>query len=181
VDHDEAPGGLELVREFVNTRHIENDTDVFGTADGLTAWLAEMRLMRAGEKAALPDVDRARDLREAIREALAANHDGGPIPDSAVDVLNEAVRAARLGLDFTAEPGWTLRPVAGGVSGALGEVLALVVGSMRDGTWPRLKVCVNDTCRWAFYDRSRARSGKWCSMGVCGNRAKQQAWRQRQQ
>jgi predicted RNA-binding Zn ribbon-like protein len=51
---------------------------------------------------------------------------------------------------------------------------------MAADTWRRLKVCASDRCRRAFYDRSRARSGKWCSMRACGNRAKQRAWRGRQ-
>ena len=49
------------------------------------------------------------------------------------------------------------------------------------GTWPRLKVCANDTCRWAFYDASRNRTGAWCSMAECGNRAKAQRFRSRRQ
>jgi predicted RNA-binding Zn ribbon-like protein len=30
---------------------------------------------------------------------------------------------------------------------------------------------------WVFYDRSRNRSRHWCSMGVCGNRAKTRTYR----
>ncbi len=175
-----APGRLELVRTFVNTRDIEADTDAIASVDGLTSWLRLHGLVEAGAGAGPADVIRASELREAIREALAANHAGGPIPDGAVGRLNDAARSARLSVALTPQPGWTSRPMMGGVKGALGSVLAAVVDSMADGTWPRLKVCVNDACRWAFYDRSRARSGKWCSMGVCGNRAKQQAWRVRQ-
>ncbi|MBW3563024.1 MAG: CGNR zinc finger domain-containing protein, partial [Actinobacteria bacterium] len=43
----------------------------------------------------------------------------------------------------------------------------------------RLKVCRSDTCRWAFYDSSRNRSGKWCDMAVCGNRTKVANYRER--
>ena len=32
---------------------------------------------------------------------------------------------------------------------------------------------------WAFYDHSRNRSGTWCEMGKCGNRAKARRWRER--
>ncbi len=41
-------------------------------------------------------------------------------------------------------------------------------------------VCSSDTCQWAFYDRSKNRSGRWCSMQVCGNRTKTRAYRARQ-
>ena len=47
--------------------------------------------------------------------------------------------------------------------------------SVADGTWSRLKACREDDCHWAFYDRSRNRSGQWCVMAVCGNRNKARA------
>jgi predicted RNA-binding Zn ribbon-like protein len=99
-----------------------------------------------------------------------------------VRVLNSALRRAALSPRFsvTAPARWTTELATAGVDGALGRLLGVVLETMADGTWPRLKVCLNDGCQWAFYDQSRARSGKWCSMGVCGNRAKQRAWRSRQ-
>jgi len=50
---------------------------------------------------------------------------------------------------------------------------------MAAGNWSRLKVCANETCQLAFYDSSRNRSGRWCSMATCGNRMKGRAYRQR--
>jgi predicted RNA-binding Zn ribbon-like protein len=50
---------------------------------------------------------------------------------------------------------------------------------MADGSWERLKVCPADDCLWAFYDRSRNRSRRWCDMEVCGNRAKVRGYRER--
>jgi predicted RNA-binding Zn ribbon-like protein len=50
---------------------------------------------------------------------------------------------------------------------------------MAEGTWERLKVCPAHDCLWAFYDSSRNRSGHWCSMKVCGNRAKARSYRER--
>jgi predicted RNA-binding Zn ribbon-like protein len=44
--------------------------------------------------------------------------------------------------------------------------------STEDQTWERLKVCDRDSCRWAFYDTSRNRAGRWCSMAGCGNHIK---------
>jgi predicted RNA-binding Zn ribbon-like protein len=60
-------------------------------------------------------------------------------------------------------------------------VLAAVHASMEEGIWGRLKSCANATCGWAFYDRSKNRSGRWCSMEVCGNRTKTRAYRRRRQ
>jgi predicted RNA-binding Zn ribbon-like protein len=58
-------------------------------------------------------------------------------------------------------------------------IVAIVYEAMVDGTWERLKVCPADDCQWAFYDESKNRSGTWCDMAVCGNRAKVRAYRER--
>lgn len=175
-----APGRLETVRRYVNTLDIELGTDALTTPAELAAWLRSAELLPGSAVAAGPAaVAHAVAVREALREALAANHGGDPIPAEALTVLNETAARARLTATLTARDGWRARPAADGVDGALGGLLALVGDAMADGTWSRLKVCVNDTCQWAFYDESRARTGKWCSMQVCGNRAKQQAWRDR--
>ncbi|WP_083460047.1 CGNR zinc finger domain-containing protein [Jiangella muralis] len=175
-----APGRLETVRRFVNTLDIDAGTDALTSPGALVAWLGATDLLSGDNHGAgRDDLARAVAVREALRQTLAANHGGDPIPAAALAVLNDAAGRARLTATLTARDGWRPRPAADGVDGALGGLLALVGDAMADGTWPRLKVCVNDTCQWAFYDESRARSGKWCSMQVCGNRAKQRAWRGR--
>jgi predicted RNA-binding Zn ribbon-like protein len=42
-----------------------------------------------------------------------------------------------------------------------------------------VKACQGHDCTLVFLDRTRARSRRWCSMGVCGNRAKVTAHRLR--
>jgi predicted RNA-binding Zn ribbon-like protein len=66
------------------------------------------------------------------------------------------------------------------VPGALSRILAVVYTAMADESWHRLKACRLDDCQWAFYDQSKNRSRTWCSMKVCGNRAKARAYRERQ-
>ncbi|MQC82443.1 MAG: hypothetical protein DWG79_01045 [Chloroflexi bacterium] len=51
---------------------------------------------------------------------------------------------------------------------------------MRDGTWERLSRCNNNGCQWAFLDRSKNRSRRWCDMNSCGTQAKSRAYRARQ-
>lgn len=36
----------------------------------------------------------------------------------------------------------------------------------------RVNQCEGDSCGWLFFDTSRNRSRRWCSMADCGNRAK---------
>ena len=43
----------------------------------------------------------------------------------------------------------------------------------------RLKACEGPACTLFFADQTRSRSRRWCSMAICGNRAKQAAHRHR--
>ncbi|MBX6384017.1 MAG: CGNR zinc finger domain-containing protein, partial [Microbispora sp.] len=74
-----------------------------------------------------------------------------------------------------------LEPGASGVAGGRARIAALIPAARADGTWSRLKVCAESTCQWAFIDSSKNRSRSWCSMRVCGNRAKTRAYRARRQ
>jgi predicted RNA-binding Zn ribbon-like protein len=80
---------------------------------------------------------------------------------------------------FDADGGSALAPEQGGVDLALAPIYDAVFCAMTEGTWQRLKACREDTCQWAFYDRSKNRSATWCSMEVCGNRNKARAFRER--
>jgi len=175
-------GDLRVVREFVNTYDIEDGVEALRTPNDLVRWLRHQKLLAGPVQAADADLTRAVELREAIRELLAANHDGaaGPATAAAAEVLTAAAERAGLRVRFDATTGYRLVPEGEGADAGLGELLVIVTTAMKDGRWRRLKVCRNDTCRWAFFDVSRAGAGKWCSMAVCGNRRKAQAWRARQ-
>jgi predicted RNA-binding Zn ribbon-like protein len=109
---------------------------------------------------------------------LLANNSGEPISAEALETLNEQSAEAAVALRFDRE-GAALVTACGGVDSAIARLLAIVHGSMNDRTWPRLKACPADDCLWAFYDHSRNRSGTWCEMGECGNRAKARRYRER--
>jgi predicted RNA-binding Zn ribbon-like protein len=83
-----------------------------------------------------------------------------------------------LRFDVAREP--ELSPGVGGLDGALARLFAIILTAQIDGTWPRLKACRNEVCRWAFYDASKNRSGHWCTMAICGSRRKTRAYRSRQ-
>jgi hypothetical protein len=70
-------------------------------------------------------------------------------------------------------------PEQGAIVDGLFGLLLIMRGAQDDGTWPRLRVCANDDCRWAFYDRSRNQHGSWCDMATCGNRLKNRELRAR--
>jgi predicted RNA-binding Zn ribbon-like protein len=173
-----APGRLELVQRFLNSVDFETGEEELASAETLRAWLAERELMAPGDPVTDGDLRRAIDVREGLRALLLANN-GSELDGAAVERLDRA--ASRAGLRFQVLPGAdpTLAPDATGVDGALADLLAVVATSVADGTWARFKACPRDCCRWAFYDRSKNRSGKWCEMEVCGNVEKARAYRRR--
>ena len=142
---------------------------------GLPAWTCWTRMGLPQMK----DLERSLALREGIRALILANN-GEVIETVSISELNRAARSVCLTVRFDHDGGATLEPESSGVSAALGRILAAVVRATDEGTWGRLKVCSNDACQWAFYDRSRNRSGKWCTMEVCGCRMKARTFRQRQ-
>jgi predicted RNA-binding Zn ribbon-like protein len=173
-----APGRLELVRRFINSVDFEDGEEEFDSPEALRAWLEQHALMSATDPVTEGDLRRAIDVREGLRALLLANN-GAELDAPAVERLDRA--ASRAGLRVQAVPsgGPRLTPDATGVDGALADLLGIVATSVADGTWQRFKACPRDVCRWAFYDRSKNRSGKWCEMGVCGNVEKARAYRRR--
>jgi predicted RNA-binding Zn ribbon-like protein len=182
TDHDHpkaAPDQLDHIRVFVNTFDIETRDDQLADPAALSAWLQDRDLLADGDTALSDaDVRQARSLREALRKLLLA-HNGAPLDPAAVDEVNAAAKSAELVVRFDEHGHADLAPVRPGIDGALGRLLAVVYRAMADGTWERLKACRDDTCEWAFYDWSKNRSGAWCDMAVCGNRAKARAYRER--
>ena len=179
MQRNEAPGGLELVRRFVNTRDIEEGSEELDSPESLLTWFAGMDLLDNEAAAEEKDLERALALREGIRALLLANN-SEEIETVHIRELNCAIGNVCLTVRFDDDGRATLKPASSGVSAALGRILATVVRATEEGSWGRLKICPNDACQWAFYDRSKNRSGKWCTMEVCGNRIKARAFRQRQ-
>jgi predicted RNA-binding Zn ribbon-like protein len=173
-----APGQLELVRAFVNTLDLEHEADELSSGEAASAWL-RANDVPGGERPLDPaQLARLIAVREALRELALANNSGDPAPETALEALNDESSEAAIGLRFTHE-GAGLVTRCEGVDAAVAGLLAIVHEAMHDDTWCRLKVCPADDCRWAFYDHSRNRSGTWCDMGDCGNRAKARAYRER--
>jgi len=166
TERSPAPDGLALVEALVNTLDIEAGADELDTADG-----------RARLGLTEDEVPAARELRESLRATLLA-HAGHP-PHREVSPLGELLSGAPLLVAVDARDGSaSLAPADGGP--LLSRVAAAVAQSLVAGTWTRLKSCEAETCPWAYYDRSPAGRGRWCSMAVCGARAKMRSYRARQ-
>lgn len=167
-----------LLRDFVNTYDVDCDIDDLGAPSDLGGWLSERGLTPPGARAEEPDLTVAVALREGLRAAMLGHLRPGAValPGELDRILASLpLRVALDGPEF--EP--VLVPLRAGVRGGLAGIAVAVVESMTAGTWARLKVCRERSCRWAFLDTSKNRSRSWCSMRMCGNRAKTRAYRAR--
>jgi len=182
IPHEElgskpAPGHLALVQAFLNTVDLETGVDALDSPGALAAWFTRHGLLDPGVPLTDADLRFAIQVREALRGLAFANHDGERDPAD-LDVLNRAASGARLRVRFE-EEGSALEADPPGIDGAIARLLGIVHDAMAEGVWDRFKACRRDTCRWAYYDRSRNRSSSWCTMDVCGNKEKARAYRER--
>jgi predicted RNA-binding Zn ribbon-like protein len=175
-----APPPLRLVQEFVNTRDIMERTDALVSRSALRAWAVEHDLLDEADVLSADDHRRTLEVREAVRMLLLANNEGAA-KDGDMVPLRAAAGAAGIMLTFASpvDPP-RLVATADGIDGALGTLLLAIYEASRSGEWGRLKACREPTCQWAFYDHSRNRRSHWCTMSMCGGRAKARAYRERQ-
>lgn len=168
-DDRAAPESLDLIRRFINTTNIESGADRFERAQDLDTWLAA-----EGFVAPKPfDADQRAFLR-AVRESLrgaAVDHRDGADDAGSMQAFGTLVSNVRLRFDASAAP----LPVSaeareGSIDHLLGTITVLVATAVVGGTWLRFKACTQ--CSWAFYDSSKNRSSRWCSMSACGGRSK---------
>lgn len=188
-----VPGGLVLVQDLINTLDRESGEDHLTTPRGLAAF----RRRHGPATLTAGDVPALQRLREALRAACRAHHARPAAPDTDADVnpgidTNTHTGAAGglaggltlpapLTLRLSPSGAATLHPAPGlsAVEELTARVAAVVAAAEADGTWRRLKVCEADDCQWAYYDHSPAGRRRWCSMQLCGARAKMRDYRAR--
>ncbi|MFJ8674061.1 CGNR zinc finger domain-containing protein [Streptomyces sp. NPDC093589] len=177
-----APTSLLLVQDLVNTLDIETGADTLTADGGLGAFLDDHGLSalapRRGEPAAVRGLA---ELREALRAVCLAHTAGTALPEAVARTLDRLLSRAPLVLAVAPDGATALRPAAAlhGTDRLTALIAAGIATAAADGTWTRLKACEAHDCRWAFYDKSPAGRSRWCTMAVCGSRAKMRTYRAR--
>lgn len=186
--------------DFLNSVATPVDTPVdwLDSGDGLLKWLAQAKLVPADmlnelKARAMPGeldevADQARALREWFRR-FVRKHMGRPLPAKSLQELGPLNKL--LQRDETFSQIWRhherdgerfeLRAMRRWRSPEslllpIGEALARFVC---EEDFADIKACEGHSCTLMFADRTRSRARKWCSMAICGNRAKQAAHRNR--
>ena len=127
-------------------------------------------------------VIRALELRAVIRQILEAISQKRPLAAEWIDVVNRALRShggaeqlvvsgSGCDLVFIAE---RRDPLV-----ALAPIARSAAALMAEGPEAPVRQCAHPRCVLYFYDDSRSRRRRWCSMAVCGNRMKVAAHAQR--
>jgi predicted RNA-binding Zn ribbon-like protein len=186
--------------DFLNSIATPVDTriDWLDSGDGFLKWLTQAKLVPADvldvlKAQAMPGeldkvAEQARDLREWFR-GFVRKHMGRPLTPKAVRDLGPLNRLLERDEAFSQisrhhssdddrlelrmmrrwrSPESLLLPI--------GEAMAKLV--CEEGL-VNVKACEGHSCTLVFADRTRRRARRWCSMAICGNRAKQAAHRSR--
>ncbi|HUL08252.1 MAG TPA: ABATE domain-containing protein [Candidatus Acidoferrum sp.] len=182
--------------DFLNTRPgIRTDDPVEHIGDGgaLLTWLVTAGLLSRVE---VGEVRRrftraqldaaaaaARALRERLRPAVAAwQRSGGPPAATALAELNRLLAAgptiaALHGVDGRTEMTRSHQfPTAAAMLAPVAEAFGQLFS---EGDRQLVRECEAETCSLWFYDRTKAHRRRWCSMDLCGARAKAAAYRAR--
>lgn len=166
----EAPGPARLIEQFANTVNLEYGTDAIATPAQLDTWLVEHELLAPGQQ---PDVRVHKwflSLRAGVREQLGVHVGVDPAPA----VLEAAAAVTRRLPILVGIAGPVLAPAAPlePPETALAHLAIAWVHLRITGDAARLKRCAEHTCELVFWDESKNRSRRWCSMRVCGSRVK---------
>jgi predicted RNA-binding Zn ribbon-like protein len=188
--------GLDFLNSIATP--VDTPVDWLDSGDGLLRWLAQAELVPTDvldelKARAMPGeldkvADQARTLREWFR-GFVRKHIGRPLSPKALhelDPLNSLLErdeafsqisrhhhsdGDRLELRMMRRwrsPESLLLPI--------GEALAK---SVSEEDFANVKACEGHSCTLVFADHTRRRARRWCSMAICGNRAKQAAHRNR--
>jgi predicted RNA-binding Zn ribbon-like protein len=179
---------LEDTFDFLNTIELENGflEDHFISLADATGWLLEHGIVHperladdrptgdAGNDAENEALARIRSVRAALREISDALAHEGTADPAALAEVNRALQARERIELVQSDDGLSVghSHVGDSVDDALARLAAPLVDEIRAGHADRGRICDNDTCRWMFYDESRAGRRRWCDMSSCGNKAK---------
>lgn len=121
-------------------------------------------------------------LRECVRAIFSAIEERREFPKAWVAPINEVLRITEGHDEVVAREGkWRLEFIGreSGLEWLLAAIARSAAELIVEGQSAPVKRCANSGCRLFFYDDSRTRRRRWCSMAVCGNRHKVAAFLKR--
>ena len=189
-----------LCLDFANTADwhaSEQPDELLNSYDDLLAWAKNVGLLAAervrqlsqavdqsGEAEPAAALAQALALREAIYRIFSATAAGRSPAAADLTLLNHILSETLTQLRVApTEAGfaWRWADESQGLDQILGPIARSAAELLTSESLDRVKECEDDRgCGFLFYDTSRNRSRRWCTMRSCGNRAKVQRHRRRQ-
>lgn len=182
--------------DFLNTRPAEKGRLVerLEGFPALVAWLAEAKLLGAGETGeaiqrwgrsavAHQALLEARRLRAALREAVEQLRRRRSVPAATLERINRLLRRKQVYAQVVRRGGGVVKESRWSPQSPL-DLLALVAEAaahlLTEADPALIRKCANPACVLYFYDTTKNRARRWCSMAGCGNRMKVTAFYRRQ-
>jgi predicted RNA-binding Zn ribbon-like protein len=188
--------GLDFLNSIATS--VDTPVDWIDDGDGLLHWLAQAKLVPADtldemKARAMPgELDKVAGQARALREwfrGFVREHMGQPLTSTAVHELEPLNRLLERDEAFSRivahrQGGGNHLELQGMRRWRSPESLLLPIGEalgrfVCDENFSDVKACEGQSCTLMFADHTRGRARRWCSMAICGNRAKQAAHRNR--
>jgi predicted RNA-binding Zn ribbon-like protein len=192
--------GLDFLNSVATP--IDEQVEWVGSGEGLLSWLSQAELVPQdvldsfGTSAAPGELDAVANQARALREwfrGFVVQHMGKPLKAAVVAELGPLNRVLARDEEFGQVIAQTNPANGSGITGLEWELrrrwrsaeslLIPIAQSMANlvtaEDFSDVKACQGHNCSLLFVDHTRGRARRWCSMAVCGNRAKQAAHRDR--
>ena len=192
-----ASSGFPLVGDllwldFVNTEPVLDGrrVDLLPDFDSLTAWLQATdalpdpppRRPSAGSAEGRAVFREALGFRAALRAGAERMAAGKPPGAEMLRAVNRVLAGRPAVRELVREgTGWVsrIRPVTISARHLLVPIAESAAWLLEQGDPSLVRRCDGPTCVLLFYDTTRNRSRRWCSMDGCGSRAKAAAYYRR--
>jgi predicted RNA-binding Zn ribbon-like protein len=181
--------------DFVNTEVMLDGvrTDLLRNFSDFAEWLERAGIASAGDarrltkewgdtREAKRSLQTTRELRSVLRTSVENVMHSGRVPECLAGALNRHLRNPRRVIEVIPAKGriqtqshWLLEKP----EELIVPVAHLAVDFFSGADYSAIRKCENPDCILFFYDTSKNHTRRWCSMGLCGNRAKVAAFRRR--
>jgi predicted RNA-binding Zn ribbon-like protein len=157
------------------------DIERIGTPGAYSSWISAAGVLEPAPLVSVSDIAEALMFRRALRGYFEAAVGRADPPPEAIAELNLRARRPAPLLEMASDGKTVARRSSTPGDAALAAVARDALLLVAEGLLPRVKQCMDPTCRMFFLDTSRGNNRVWCSTEGrgCGNKAKKRAFRAR--
>lgn len=180
--------GNQPCLDFINTQLVLDGrpVDLLGTFSDLVAWLVQIHLLAEEEAKkierqwgrqvkGIQTLEQAKAFRVTLREMVERIAAGRPVPQVAMEAINDMLRY-RVGCPQLIRRSGKYERGFQVESQEANQLLGLLAETASDllctCDLSLIKKCQNPACVLFFYDTTKNHTRHWCSMNLCGNRNK---------